>query len=325
MQRVVITGSSGYVGRKLTASFRAEGAKVLGIDVRPADDDLPDEFEQRDVCDPSLVDVLDGFRPDTVIHGAFVVQPRRDRCETRRINIDGTKNVLSSIAAARPARTMFISSATVYGAAAANPIPIDDDHPPSPANHFTYAAEKAEVEGLFADFAHRHPEQAVSWVRPTIVGGPLMDNYIRRMIFGMPFLVKLDGFDQMFQIVHESDLVGAIRAVLAADGRGAYNIAPPDWIRFSDLGRRTSRWTVGMPFWFSWFVYGCGWWLRLPYPETPPSFLKFVRYPWVVRARRLEQEIGYRFRYTSEQTMNCMLDAARPAPVVLNSETAAPR
>jgi len=325
MQRVVITGSSGYVGRKLTASFRAGGCRVLGIDVRPADGATPCEFEQLDVRDPALVDVLRKFRPDTLIHGAFIVQPRRDRHDTRQINVAGTQNVLSAASAARPARTMFISSATALGAEPGNPVPMDDDRPASQHSGFAYAAEKAEVETMFADYARQHPEQAVSWVRPAIVGGPGMDNYLHRIIFGMPFLVRLDGFDQMFQLVHESDVVGAIRAVLAADGRGAFNIAPPDWILFSELGRRTSRWTLTIPFWFSWFVYGCGWWLRLPFPETPPCFLRFVRYPWIIRSRRLVDEIGYRFVYTSEQTMNCMIDANQPAPMALNAKTAAPR
>lgn len=307
MQRVVITGSSGYVGGRLVASFRERGCRVLGIDVRPAAGAAPDDFLRRDVRDPALVDDLRSFAPDTVIHAAFVVQPRRDQRETRRMNVEGSRNVLAAVAAVRPRRLLFISSATVYGAWPDNPLPMDDDQPLRPRSEFPYAAEKAEVERLLDEFSARHPEIAVSWVRPTIVGGPHMNNYLRRIIFGFPFLVKLDGSDTPFQLVHEDDLVAAVRAVLEADGRGAYNVSPTDRLCYSQLGERTKRWVVWVPFWLGRLVYGGGWMLRLPYPETPPGFLYYVRHPWIIRSRRLQEELGFRFRYSAAQTMEAVL------------------
>jgi len=283
--------------------FRRKQVRVLGLDTRVPDGPAPDEFSQLDVCDPRLLDILREFAPDTVIHGAFIVTPLRDKREMRRVNVDGTKHVLDVMDRIRPARVMLISSATAYGAWPDNPQPMDEDWPLRSRPGFPYAADKTEVEGLIDRFAQQCSDVAVSCVRPSIIGGPSMDNYIRRVLFGMPFLIRMDGHDQPFQLVHERDVVGAIDAILQANGRGAYNVAPPDWTYTSDIARDTGRWMIWLPFFFVRFVYGLGWQLRLPYPETPAGFLYFARYPWLVNPQRLEQEVGYQFEYSTSETL----------------------
>ena len=63
---------------------------------------------------------------------------------------------------------------------------------------------------MTVEFARQHPHIAVSYVRPCIVGGPHMDNYLRRLLFQMPIIVLLDGVDSAIQLVHEDDASAAI-------------------------------------------------------------------------------------------------------------------
>ncbi|MCA9119800.1 MAG: NAD-dependent epimerase/dehydratase family protein [Planctomycetaceae bacterium] len=304
MQRLIITGSSGYLGRKLVAHFRRQGKAVMGIDVAaPPEDCAPDEFVEADIRDTALLEVIRDYKPDTIIHAAFVFQPIRDTKRMTDINIGGTDNVLRIVDQLTPTRFMLVSSATAFGAWPDNPVPMAEDWPLRARHDYQYAADKTAIEDRITTFSKQHPEIAVSWIRPAIIGGPGMENYLSRFIFGMPFLAKLDGFDTPIQFVHEDDVVAATDAILQAGGCGAYNVGPPNWTCASEIASETNRRVLAIPFWLAWSAAWLAWTTRLWIHESPASFLYFARYPWVVAPHRLVNEIGYEFRYTSTETV----------------------
>ena len=318
MKRLLVTGSSGYLGSVLVQHYRERGVRVLGVDLREPAGPAPDQFVTADICNPGLSDLFRRLAPDSVIHAAYLLDPNADEATAHRVNVSGTENVLHAVAAVRPERLLVVSSATAYGAWPDNPRPLYEDRPLRSRGGFRYAADKVVIERLAAGFADRHKDIAVSCVRPAIIGGPRMDNYLKRVIFEMPFLVKLDGFDQLLQFVHEEDVAGAIEAILASDGRGAYNIAPPDAITLSAIAAATRRRAIPVPFWIARMCHGLTGLFRLPIAETHRNFLYFVRYPWVVSPDRLIRETGYAFRFNSEETMHAILgiggDGAKKRP-----------
>ncbi|MBP86290.1 MAG: hypothetical protein CMJ64_06195 [Planctomycetaceae bacterium] len=304
MQRLVITGSSGYLGRKLVAYFRRQGKTALGIDVQaPLEEASPDEFVEADIRDPDLLEAIREFDPDTIIHAAFVFQPMRDTKRMTDINIGGTENILRIVERLSPARFMLVSSATAFGAWPDNPVPMPEDWPLRARKEYQYAADKTEIEDRIDTFAAAQPQIAVSWIRPAIVGGPEMENYLSRFIFGMPFLAKLDGSDNPLQFVHEDDVAAATDAILLANGRGAYNLGPPDWTYTTEIARETNRRLLTLPFWLAWGAAWVAWTTRLWIHESPASFLYFARHPWVVAPHRLLNELDFEFRYTSTETV----------------------
>ena len=306
MKRLALTGSSGYLGRTFIEHLRrqAGAVEILGLDIRAAAPGVgaPHRFAELDILSPHLAGTLRDFQPDTVVHAAFVLAPMRDRHEMRRINVEGTRALLAAAADFGAERVMLVSSATAYGAWPDNPVPIDESRSLRPAR-FQYAADKVAIEGLAEEFARSHPQIAVSRVRPAIIGGAGMDNYLHRLLFGASTLVLLDGHDTPLQFVHEEDVAAAMLAILSAGARGAFNIAPPDWTLISEVAAATDRGTVCLPFWLARLMQGCGWAMRLPGYEFPAAFLDFARYPWVVAPRRLQDELGYVFRYTSRETV----------------------
>ena len=303
MKRLAITGSSGYLGGKLVEHFRRSGAQVLGIDLCAPTEREPDEFVQSDVRDTSWRAAVKSFEPNAIIHAAFVFQPIRDLRLMREINLGGTENVLGSVEETRPSQFMLISSATALGAWPDNPVPMEEDWPLRTRKEFPYAADKAEIERRIGKFSGQHPDIGVSWVRPAIIGGPGMENYLHRFIFGMPFLARLGGHDTPLQFVHEEDVVAAIAAILAAGARGSFNLGPPDWTCVSEIARETDRRVLWLPFWLARLAAWLAWTSRLPIHETPAGFLFFARYPWVVAPSRLLTEIGFEFRYSSTETV----------------------
>lgn len=310
MERIVITGSSGYLGRKLCARLAEQGRVVLGIDVAaPLSHNSASQFHRADICDPKLLDVIREFRPDTIIHGAFIVKPIRNTKRMTEVNVGGTDNMIRIVRELKLERFLFVSSATALGAWPDNPVPIPDEWTPRARPEFQYAAEKAALELKISDLADELPHTAVSWIRPAIVGGANMDNYLSRFIFKNPVLVKLDGADSPVQFVHENDVVGATCAILEANGRGAYNVAPSDWTSISRIAAITNRWSVSLPFRLVWWGAWVAWKVHYPFHESPPGFLYFVRHPWVIAANRLRDEIGFEFQFSSEATMQEILDS----------------
>ena len=63
-----------------------------------------------------------------------------------------------------------------------------------------------ELEKLLGEFADRHPQMAVSWIRPCLIYGPAVDNYLSRMLLQYPLVVLPDGCDVPQQYVHEDDV-----------------------------------------------------------------------------------------------------------------------
>jgi UDP-glucose 4-epimerase len=310
MKTVAITGSSGYLGSALVKRLKADGVRVIGFDISEPGDVRPDEFMQADLTKAESVALIQQVQPDTIIHSAFAFIPRHNRRLWREINIQGTRHVFEAAAAIKPQRLMIVSSATAYGAWPDNPVPMTEDWPIRSRKEFQYAADKTEIEGMTSQFAGQHNGINVASVRPAIIGGPKMENYIRNFILTVPILAKLGGQDTPLQFVHEEDVTAAIATILEHDGRGVFNIGPPDWTSTSEIAEAAGRWLCPyMPFWLAWLFAWLHWNARILPNSIPSGFLYFTRYPWVVAPVRLQGEYGFEFRYTSNETMRQVIAA----------------
>lgn len=309
IQRVAITCSSGYLGGRLIHQILkiAPHVRILGLDVTSPRKPGPHEFVSIDVRSPQLKNALAVFRPDTVVHLAFIVNPIHDEVLMRDINVNGSRNVFDAVRHSTALRFLAASSATAYGAWPDNPVPLDDNAPLRSRVEFSYSADKAELERMLSDFAEHHPSIAVSWIRPSIIYGPGVDNYLSRLLLQHPMVVLPDGCDLPQQFVHEDDVSAATWCILTHDGRGPYNVAPPDWIHLTDVARETGRRTISIPFGIMRIASKICWNLRLPVLRYPPGVNFYIRYPWVVRPRRLRDELGFQFRFNTLETLRVVL------------------
>ncbi len=311
MKKIAITGCSGYYGRKLVAALRAAqpDVRILGLDISKPTDNAPDDFVEIDVRSGGLLDPVKAFKPDTLIHLAFIVNPMHDEALMHSINVDGTRNLLEVAGQVKPKRLLVASSATAYGAWPDNPLPIKESWPTRARREFLYAADKADLDHMVADFSSRNPGIKVSWTRPCIIYGPGVENYLSRMIVGQPATILADGYDLPIQFVHEQDVVDATILILQKNATGPFNVAPPDWVHMSDLARIMGKKIVKLPFAVMYGLAWTMWKLRLKDAEAPPGTLYFFKYPWVIRPERLIDELGYEFKYSTLQTFHAMLDS----------------
>src|SRR5208337_3791191 len=100
MKHILITGVSGYFGQKLATFFeeKMEVERITGIDIKPFGPHLNKlTFIRRDVRD-DMESIFRSRDIDCVIHTAYILPPIHNIALMEDINVNGTKNVLSSAA-----------------------------------------------------------------------------------------------------------------------------------------------------------------------------------------------------------------------------------
>jgi UDP-glucose 4-epimerase len=110
--RVLITGSSGRIGAAVAERVARE-AVVLGLDLEAG----PWTTELGDITNSKLVESL-VQRVDAVVHVAGLHAPHvgcRSEEEFRRVNVEGTRILLSAALRAGVRRFVFTSTTSVYG------------------------------------------------------------------------------------------------------------------------------------------------------------------------------------------------------------------
>ena len=130
---ILVTGSSGRIGRQVVAALLGQGRPVRGFDLRPSVRQHPDwEEVTGSPEDPAAVSrALEGATH--VLHlGAFMSWAAEDRDAMFRANVEGTRLLLDTAAASGIRRFVFASSGEVYPETSPESLPVTEDHPLRP-------------------------------------------------------------------------------------------------------------------------------------------------------------------------------------------------
>lgn len=230
--QVVVTGSSGRLGRSVCAGLAASGHRVIGVDRAPTGLDGVDEraLDLRD--EQATARLLAETRPDAVVHLAGIAVPFS--APEREILVTNTTlahTVLAGAAAAGVGRVLAASSPTVIGYGApswhAASVPLDEAHPVAPAN--AYALSKVVIEETVRMFARTAPG-AFGFFRPCYVispeewaGAPTQQGHTIAERLADPALAAVS----LFNYLDARDAAGFVDAWLAApadvvDGEGFF-------------------------------------------------------------------------------------------------------
>lgn len=305
---VAVTGIAGYLGGRLLALMDAdpEVDRVVGIDVaEPVLGSPKLDFHQMDVRDIRLVKVLAGA--DVLAHLAFAFNPMHDEERMRAINVEGTANALDAADSAGVSKVVYPSSATVYGAHPDNDFPLTEESPLRANPDFSYAAHKLETERLTAAFIEGHPETVVTILRPAIVFGAHVENFISRMM-ETPRLLTVRGYEPPLQLVHEDDVASALELAIRKDLPGAYNVAADGWLSAPEVQEIAGKRRIDIPETVAFTLTERLWRAHLTF--APPGALHYVMHPWVVDNAKLKAE-GWKPSRGNRETLQETIDAHR--------------
>ncbi len=310
MPTYAITGCSGYIGTRMTRRLLDADAenRVIGFDVRPPRfSDARLEFHELDVRDARLGEILEGRGVRSLLHFAFIVDPLYDEKEMTDIDLGGTRVVLSAVLRARIPHLVATSSTTAYGALPDNPVPLREEHPTRARPEFSYAHDKKLMDEMLRDFARAHAEMKVCIVRPCIVLGPTVSNYIAANLLRLPVAALIDGHDVPFQFIHEDDLVELLVACVSREAAGIYNAAADGMLTTRELASIQGKRALPVP---RALVAGVLWATQkahlLRY-SLAPGVLEYYRWPWVAANDKARAELGFAPRYTSRQVFDIVV------------------
>jgi UDP-glucose 4-epimerase len=317
--RYLITGGSGYIGSRLVErlSAREDTERIVICDVRPPRTFRPKtDFEQLDVRDRAAVrSVVDRVRPDALVHLAFILNPVHDEHLMYDVDVNGTHNVLEAASAADTQQVLVTTSAVAYGAFPDNPVPLTEEDAVRGVASFSYARDKTESDRLCQLWALRHPERTMTIVRPCIVFGPNVDNYLVRLWTEQPFQADVGNLDNDIQFVHEDDVATAVQELLDGRHEGAFNAAGDGLMKLRETADLAGVPIRRMPLRLYRLLGRLFWALRQS--EAPPGQIEFAVHPWLVSNEKLKKTIGWKpktSRETFEETMRAHGKIEGPTP-----------
>lgn len=149
---VLVTGSSGRLGRSVVELLRSKNIQCIGIDLLPSDttEVLADIRDRSDVF--NITKVVDHVIHTAAMHGRHMDMnlPRSEFVET---NITGTLNLLEASVEAGVKSFIYTSSTSVYGKAMedrSSAVWVDEELPAIPRD--IYDITKLTGENLCKDF-----------------------------------------------------------------------------------------------------------------------------------------------------------------------------
>lgn len=290
--KVLITGSSGMVGKKIAELLIAQKHSVVLFDRDNGGDIL--EFA-------SLNDAMKDC--DAAIHCAAILNENKGKDLLWKTNVDGTKNVLEACIQNKVKRLIFLSSIGVYGTNAGSQ---NEFSPISPDTVY----DKTKVAG--EEMIIQNKTVAYTIIRSALVVGP-SPHWKKLFSFIQKGFPLVGTGRQVWQTVDYEDLAGAALFLLVEKNaqNDVFIVAgndQPTLLEFTNfirgsLGKKTG--VVTVPFWagkiagfFGGFLF---WFLQKPNPLSPIA-LEGMRHERKYDTAKI-QKLGWKSRFTYQESI----------------------
>jgi UDP-glucose 4-epimerase len=326
---VAVTGPTGEIGKPLMSELerRPEVESVLGMARRPFD---PAEegwekvsYRRGDILDRgTLAALFDGA--DVAVHLAFAIFGSRE--ETRKVNLEGTRNVFEVAIKSGVKRLVYASSVAAYGFHLDNPQPLTEDVPARGSEGFYYSAQKAELEDLLDELLLGSGLDAYVF-RPCIVAGPratmLIEQTVDAVRAGDPVPLLRKGIEKLplvkpvlpdpgmpLQLVHHDDVAQAMSAAICGDGPpGVYNLAGEGEVGVADIARELGWRSVPLPVPAVNATTAAA--RRLTFASSKLEWATALDTPVLMDTTRARRDLGWNPQHDADETLRETVAGAR--------------
>ena len=305
----LVTGGSGFVGGHLIRRLLSDGWRVRApgrsAEARAEVEALGAEPVEGDLLDcAALARAMDGV--EVVFHVAAHFKLWGPMSLFRRINVEGTRNVVDAAERAGVRRIVYVSAAAVVMGRPEPMRGVTEDMPLHKMPFAPYAASKAEAEEvLLAANSCRAGFSTVA-VRPPFIWGPDMpalDRMVETVRAGQFQWVA--GGEQALSTCHVDNLCHAL--ILAADrgsGGEAFFVSDGEDTTLKSFLTRllASRGVTpkdrAVPFGIAWTmagVMGAVWRIfrRKGEPPVTRQMLRFIGKDFTIDVSRARNQLGY--------------------------------
>lgn len=243
METILITGAGGFIGSHTTDTLLAAGKRVIGIDnfstgnrknLTDAEKSNAFTLIEGDITGPGVIQsAVAEHQPDSIIHLAALVSVpagEEDPGKNFRLNVIATQMVAEAARQNGVKRTVFASSAAVYGNSTA--LPLDENGATIPISQ--YGAAKLMSEQLLRAYATSYGISSICF-RFFNVYGPRQDPkspysgvvsiFAEKYISGAGAMIFGDG-EQSRDFIFVKDLAKALAGAATTPSQpdGIYNL-----------------------------------------------------------------------------------------------------
>jgi UDP-glucose 4-epimerase len=261
------------------------------------------ELLDADIRSPVIAKLIPQVAPDVVVHNQIVRRPGPGMSAQKMhdVNVIGTLQLLSACEKSESIRAIVIrGSAGIYGAEPNAPQFFTEEMTRLFPLRTRFQRDVGEIENYFETYSRRHPGVICTMLRHQPAIGPSLDTQLGRLL-SLPVVPTYLGFDPRLQLVHEEDALDALVAAVHTPVRGAVNVAAPGTIGLTRMVRMAGRPTI--PLASPLFAPATAAASRIGVPGFSEDLRRLLRYGRAVDIRRLEEDVGFRPRYSTVEAV----------------------
>ncbi len=249
--KILVTGGASFIGKHLVRSLLEKGYLVTIFDnfsnsTKDSISSLVDfgaKVIEGDITKP--LDILNAVKEQNiVIHLAAktsVSESIKNPSETFLVNVDGTKNVLTSCEKNHVKKLIVASSAAVYGESSPD-VKLTEESKIKPIS--PYGESKLKMEQLIKEFVSEHDISCIILRFFNIYGVGQSDEYagvitkfMERITQERPLEIFGDGL-QTRDFVKVDDVINSIHNAISYGKSGTYNIASGKTVTIKELAEQ---------------------------------------------------------------------------------------
>ena len=305
----LVTGGSGFVGGHLIRRLLSDGWRVRALgrstEARAEVEALGAEPAEGDLLDrAALAGAMD--RVEVVFHVAAHFKLWGPMSLFRRVNVEGTRNVVEAAERAGVRRVIYVSAAAVVMGRPEPMRDVTEDMPLHKMPFAPYATSKAEAEEVLLAANGRRADFSTVAIRPPFIWGPDMpalDHMVETVRAGQFQWVA--GGEQALSTCHVDNLCHAL--ILAADrgsGGEAFFVSDGEDTTLKSFLTRLlgSRGVTpkdrAVPFGIAWTmagVMGAVWRIfrRKGEPPITRQMLRLIGKDFTIDVSRARNQLGY--------------------------------